>query len=166
LTTTAVIDKNASTDKIIEVGGADVMIDEPLRTARVTTKGGGAIDIRSVVTAYLSAGSGKIRLNAQEIPSANVGSGTLCIRADHIGVVDASGASGAQVIIANRVDSISLGNAAIHIYNATVERLTGSGGSSVGSYHQICLHKGATIKDYGPFSPSVADPNCDAGNPF
>lgn len=159
------IDLSATQDRVIQGDASALVVDEPLRTVSVTSAGG-PIDIRSAITAYLISGSGQIRMNAQEIPSAKVGSGNLCIRANHIGSVDASQASGPQVIIAYNVDSIALGNAAVHIYNATVEHLAGTSGSSIGSYHQICLHNGAVIKDYGSYSPSVANTNCGSGNPF
>ncbi len=154
------IDTTATTDADIIGTSASMVISKPLRNISVQSKAG-PIDIRSAVRATLVADSGMIRLNAQTIPSVFVGSGTICVRADHIGDINATGASGAQTIIANTVDSLALGNAIIHIYNAKVKTLVGKSEGSRGSAHQICLHNGAQILNFGGYNQDVVSTNCD-----
>jgi hypothetical protein len=154
-----VIDYSATIDRDYTGSSGIVVVPEALRTVFVGIASG-SIDIRSAITASIDSNSGNVRINAQDIQTAKVGSGELCIRANSIGTADANGSSGSQVLAAVTINKIHLGAGAFHIYRATVNHLEWISGSRTGSKGQICLHDGAKILDLGPYDPNVVDPTC------
>ena len=105
--------------------------------------------------------TGQVRLNAQNVESAKIGSGELCIRANHIKTVDADASTSVQVLAAQTIDLIHLGSGPVHIYKATVQRLEKLPNAPKGGYKgQICLHDGATILDFGQYNSNSATTDC------
>jgi hypothetical protein len=153
------LDLKATEDQNIQGAAEPVILTKGLRNLTLISGAGGA-EVRSAINANLTAGAGEVRINAQTITNANAAAGRLCIRADHIGAVDAGTSNGTQALIANEIDSLSLGNAPIHIYFAKVKTLVGKSAGAIGAAGQICLHNGATIENFDGYNPNVADSTC------
>jgi hypothetical protein len=151
------IDLTATEDRAISHIYGEETISKPLRTISVYSVIGGLNVISAVLATQVDAVGGEVRINAQTIDSASSNTGSLCLRANHMGDVVSNG-NPVQTLVANTIDSLAVyGTGTVHIVNAVVGELKPG---SPPLRHLICLHQGAKILNLNGVSPDIIDPNC------
>jgi len=134
------IDMTATNDEYIPGTGSNVTI-EKARTLTIDPAGGN-IQVRSAITVQpFTSSGGDVSLNALTIKAVTIGGGSeVCLHADQVGAIDATGGGGENTILANKVESLRPGSGQIHIFGGVVKELKD------GNYFGlICLHDGAKI---------------------
>jgi len=134
------IDMTATNDEFIPGTGSNVTI-EKARTVTMAPAGGN-IQVRSAITVQpFTSSGGDVSLNALTIKAVTIGGGSeVCLHADQVGAIDATGGGGENTILANKVESLRPGSGQIHIFGGVVKELKD------GNYYGLfCLHDGAKI---------------------